>query len=119
MTASGWSWVTIADCSGLPCHEHRRFGFRDGVGNGADPHRRSIAPATVWPHVIGESPAEKHASVAGVRIATNPGPEMVGKVAAGEEAIRYRYGAYSVIGERCPLREQREVLRLDVVVFVD
>jgi hypothetical protein len=52
-------------------------------------------------------------------IVTNPGPAMVGEVAAGEEAIRYGYGAYGVIGERCPFCEQREVLSLDVVVLVD
>jgi hypothetical protein len=49
----------------------------------------------------------------------NPGPKIVGEVAGGKEAVCYRYGAYGVIGERCPFCEQREVLSLDVVVLVD
>ena len=99
--------------------EHRRFDFHDSVGDWTDPHGRSITPATVWPHAVGEGPAEKHASVPNLWIAMNPGPKMVGEVAGGKEAVCYRYGAYGVIGERCPFCEQREVLRLDVVVFVD
>ena len=62
------------------------------LGDRADPHRRSIAPTVVWPHV-GTHPFAKHAPIPTVWVFADISAQIVSEVTIFHETVGDSYRA--------------------------
>ncbi len=117
--AVGGSGGLLPQCVRLVGRESQHAGGRAA-------HRGAVAPAVVRQRHGVEQPAAEAPAVSGVRIAVAEGLHRLHQLAVElgfvllrvHEALRHRAAHHRIVREEALPREEREVLRLDVVPFV-